>query len=326
MTRIFVCLAAVLLLALGARGEALAQGCTQIKNANQLQAMRNNLAGNYCLAKDIDAGSIPNFEPVGSIATPFTGTFTGNDFTISNLTINSGTASEVGLFGATNRARIRDVTLRNANVTGTRNSASVGALVGWADALTGSSLISGIHVTGRVTCTGFSCNVGGVAGLTDNKTTVTESWSSAIVTGASGYTGGLVGNAATFETVISFSYATGRVTCGQCTGGGLIGNARGTVMQSFAVGPVTVGSPLTQSGGLIGTIATRGAQPSLRDRPGRRRDNGSVGRTFGRGVQWHNEPSLRHRRCAFRCRVLGRLDRPDRRRCPANDDGILLGC
>jgi M26 IgA1-specific metallo-endopeptidase-like protein len=280
MKRIFGFLVAVPVLALSAPGEAQAQGCVQIKNANQLQAMRNNLAGNYCLANDIDAGSIANFEPVGSMATPFTGTFTGNGFTISNLTINNGSATTVGLFGTTNRANLSDVTLRNANVTGTRNSASVGAMVGWADAGIATSLISGIHVTGRVTCTGFSCNVGGIAGLTDNETTVTTSWSSAIVTGSSGYTGGLVGNAAVSNTTISFSYATGRVTCGQCTGGGLVGNARGTVMQSFAVGPVTGGGPFTQSGGLIGL--TSFAVLSQVYATGRAAvDNGSVGGLLG---------------------------------------------
>ena len=35
--------------------------CTRIKTAAQLQAMRNNLAGRYCLANDIDASAIANF-------------------------------------------------------------------------------------------------------------------------------------------------------------------------------------------------------------------------------------------------------------------------
>ena len=39
--------------------------CTQIKTAAQLQAIKNNLKGTYCLANDIDAGSIANFIPIG---------------------------------------------------------------------------------------------------------------------------------------------------------------------------------------------------------------------------------------------------------------------
>ena len=35
--------------------------CTSITNVNQLQAMKNNLAGDYCLANDIDASTRPNF-------------------------------------------------------------------------------------------------------------------------------------------------------------------------------------------------------------------------------------------------------------------------
>jgi len=45
--------------------------CTPIKNARQLQAIRNNLAGSYCLTNDIDARSIENFVPIGDEVNPF---------------------------------------------------------------------------------------------------------------------------------------------------------------------------------------------------------------------------------------------------------------
>ena len=48
------------------------------KTAAQLQAMRNNLAGIYCLANDIDAGTIVNFKPIGTAANRFTGRLLGN--------------------------------------------------------------------------------------------------------------------------------------------------------------------------------------------------------------------------------------------------------
>src|SRR5690349_10017044 len=71
--------------------------CTWIKTVNQLQAMRNNLAGTYCLANDIDASTKSNFVPVGNAANPFTGRFYGHGHVIRHLTISSA-ATYVGLF------------------------------------------------------------------------------------------------------------------------------------------------------------------------------------------------------------------------------------
>src|SRR4051812_44316855 len=45
--------------------------CTWIKTVHQLQVMKNNLAGTYCLANDIDASTKANFIPIGTLAAPF---------------------------------------------------------------------------------------------------------------------------------------------------------------------------------------------------------------------------------------------------------------
>ncbi len=67
--------------------------CTQIKTAAQLQAIRNQfLKGTYCLANDIDAGSIANFIPIGDGMNGFTGRFYGNGHVIRNLKINNATS------------------------------------------------------------------------------------------------------------------------------------------------------------------------------------------------------------------------------------------
>ena len=38
---------------------------TVVNDADALQAMRNDLAGNYAVGSDIDLGSIANWQPVG---------------------------------------------------------------------------------------------------------------------------------------------------------------------------------------------------------------------------------------------------------------------
>ncbi len=96
--------------------------CTQIKTAAQLQAIKNNLNGTYCLANDIDAGSIANFIPIGDANNPFTGQFYGNGHVIRNLTINNTTAPYVGLFGIVTKGVIDDVGLVNAKVSSSFNA------------------------------------------------------------------------------------------------------------------------------------------------------------------------------------------------------------
>ncbi len=58
---------------------------------------------------------------------PFTGTFNGNNYTISNLFISLPSTNDVGLFGETSGATIENVGLVNANITGQNH---VGGLLG----------------------------------------------------------------------------------------------------------------------------------------------------------------------------------------------------
>src|SRR5689334_19633154 len=112
----FVCAAATALPAfLFVMTQPAHAACQLIHSAEDLQAMQLNLAGNYCLAHNIDLASIPNFVPIGTTATPFTGKFSGRAHAIRNLTIDSHAAS-VGLFGYTEGARIENVRIINANV------------------------------------------------------------------------------------------------------------------------------------------------------------------------------------------------------------------
>ncbi len=234
--------------------------CDQIKTAAQLQAMKDNLAGSYCLANDINAGSIANFTPIGTQATPFTGKLFGNNHVISNLRINSS-VMDVGLFGAITGAQIQDVRLVNTKVTATLNGgANVGGVVGAqhsASSTTGGSTIMRVSVTGQIKCTGSNCSIGGVAGnlvgadLSRAVTVLSDSWSSAeIIDGT--VAGDLVG--AAVGVLIARSYATGSVTCTDCAfAGGLAGQlAAATIDESYATAPVTSGEQATSVGGLVG--------------------------------------------------------------------------
>ena len=110
----------------------------QIASAEQLNLIRENLAGHYVLIADIDLSGYENWEPIGAFRSlsdapedaevphpdyAFTGTFDGAGHTISNLTVNAASHMGAGLFGCASgtengEAYIGNFTLENVNVSG----------------------------------------------------------------------------------------------------------------------------------------------------------------------------------------------------------------
>jgi len=223
----------------------------QITNATQLQEMADDLNAHYVLANDIDCSDTVNwdsgagFDPVGDKANKFTGTFDGQNHTITGLFINRGGEDYVGLFGYTvSGADIRNVGLEEVNIRGHQY---VGGLIGW----NYQGTLTNSYSTGSVTGTWY---VGGLVGV-QQYGPVIDSYSTGSVTGSvigSDYAGGLVGfNSGT----ITNSYATGNVT-GYYHVGGLAGETwSGTVTNSYATGNVTgyysVGGLVAQNYGSI---------------------------------------------------------------------------
>ena len=68
--------------------------------------------------------------PIGSVARPFMGYYDGQYYSISNLNIDQSNNSNVGLFGYTKNATIKNLTLMSGEVTGFSNT---GAIVGYAE-------------------------------------------------------------------------------------------------------------------------------------------------------------------------------------------------
>jgi FlaG/FlaF family flagellin (archaellin) len=246
----------------------------EVGNLAQLQAMQGDLDADYKLIRDIDASETETwnektFDPVGTYDyfeqanTEFTGSFDGQNHTISNLSINRLDDNYVGLFGAIGAGgEVKNVGVINVNITGeeevgglvgfnykgtvsnsystgnvTGESYSVGGLVGF----NYKGTVSNSYSTGNVT--GESYSVGGLVG--DNEGTVSNSYSTGNVTGESDYVGGLVG---TNEGTVSNSYSTGNVT-GEEEVGGLVGISNGNISNSYSTGNVTGNKRV---GGLIG--------------------------------------------------------------------------
>lgn len=158
-------------------------GYMWVEDVEQLQAMNTNLSGNYALRNSIDATEKNNFAAVGTDAGAFTGKLDGLGNNIFSLTVNSTTAN-AGLFGVTNDAEIRNVTLIGGNITGTDN---VGALVGNAK---NNTVIENVRSTADVTGTGT--NTGGIVGSANNST-LKDLVNAGTITGTSNV-GGIVGS------------------------------------------------------------------------------------------------------------------------------------
>jgi hypothetical protein len=230
-----------------------------VNNVNDLQNILNNLAGTYALGKDIDASATvgwnggAGFQPLGNASgSNFSGTFDGQNHTITGLYINRPATDYVGIFSGNSNPTIRNVGIVNVNVTGSWQVGGLIAHVG-VDGNIYNSYVSG----GTVTATSGSSVVGGLTGL--NAGTITRCYSTAAVNGAGSYVGGLVGSnystgtAPVYNAVITDSFSTGAVS-----GGSLVGGLIGGMYQTTGVNAVTnsysTGSVTGTGGGLIGGI------------------------------------------------------------------------
>ncbi len=223
------------------------------------------LAKNYRLTADLDLQGV-EFPGIGTQAHPFTGVFDGQNHTVSNASI-TGTQN-VGFFGVTKGATIKNLKLQNVTVTGTQR---VGGLAGWCRAELSTvdlgdniaGLIGNCSVTGTVT---GSRQVGGLVGLNDSiydketlfsiSCSVDKCKADVTVTGKekeSNKLGGLVGDNRGF---ITKSIATGEVQAASSyMVGGLAGDSSGSIYDCHADGAVTgYGSVGGFAGSSRGTI------------------------------------------------------------------------
>jgi hypothetical protein len=234
----------------------------EIRTWYDLDAVRDNLAGNHTLMNDLNsttagytelasptANGGKGWQPIGNVSVFYsggfgcggamdvmdvavgwlflTGTFDGQGYEIRDLFINRPDEYNVGLFGGL-LGVIKNIDVVNATVIGKQ---TVGGLVG----LNGGGSVSNSYSSGNVT---GDEHVGGLVGLNSGGTSpisnsyaignVSNSYSTGSVIGTIGV-GGLVGEN---DGTVSNSYSTGSVT-GNSGVGGLVGNSTGTVSNSF---------------------------------------------------------------------------------------------
>ncbi|NDW08653.1 T9SS type A sorting domain-containing protein [Dysgonomonas sp. 520] len=139
-----------------------------IRNAEELNSVRENLSANYRLANDIDlTGWIAlntdedirnnGWLPIGSKDNSFSGTLVGGNHTIKGLMINRPKLIYTGLFGFLNSSKIDSINIIDADVIG---ADATGILAGGMF-----KNVANVKISGKVS--GLNC-VGGLVGLVDS--------------------------------------------------------------------------------------------------------------------------------------------------------------
>lgn len=229
----------------------------QISTCAQLQDMELDLTASYELVSDVDCSATSGwdsgagFDPIGyDFSNRFTGTLDGNNFAISDLTINRAGENYNGLIGYANTGvSVSNLTLTNAAVTG---QVFTGAVLGHTD---GGLDMTNVTVSGTVTCVSNWC--GGLVGNVQSGGTLSDLHSSANVTGLA-YVGGVFGSLqfANNSSTLTDSSSSGTII-GETGVGGFAGSLNwGVYSRVSATGDVTGdadnGLDSDRAGGFVG--------------------------------------------------------------------------
>ena len=166
--------------------------------------------------------------PIGDYINAYTGTFDGQNHTISGLYYN-GSGDYAGLFGRVDSGgRVQNVNVVDSYISNSFSYGCAGGVCGWNIGTITNCSFDGT-VTGSVTGT----YVGGVCGY--NSGMITNCSNTGSVTGTgTGYTGGLCGGN---DGTITNCYNTGSVNGSNA--GGLCGGNDGTITNCYNTGTIT---------------------------------------------------------------------------------------
>ena len=130
----------------------------------ELYDVLSDLSAHYKLMADIDMAAFleeidmedEGWEPIGTKANPFTGTFDGNGKIITGLYINRPTMDNVGLFGYLKAATIKNIVLKDCSINA---NSYVGTLVGYGNEITFNNIV--VHNTSVEAANNYA---GGICG------------------------------------------------------------------------------------------------------------------------------------------------------------------
>ena len=230
------------------RGDGSPENPREICNAGNLDEVDDHLDWYYILGVDIDLGVPPynsgnGWPPIGYINNSshpqyheFTGSFNGNNHTISNLYIQTPDSWDYhGLFSALGPgAEISNLHLVNVNLDGLQTYSA--SLVGRNNGGT----INNCSAT-NVRIVAHKEYIGGLVGYLENNGVISNSYATGDISSDKDYVGGLVGYSSSGR--IFDNYFKGYVFSSKKNIGGLIGKAvNSQILNNYVVGRVSGGN------------------------------------------------------------------------------------
>ena len=267
--------------------EAISQGYTLIKTAQDLDNIRNNLSGKYILMNDIDLSSYSNWDPIGEVSddlstviSSFNGTLDGNGYSIKNLSAQD--KEYFSLFAAIDGAEIKNLEMDNfnfrlinlegamsspialiannstisncttsGNILGTYSATNGHYLVGAAGLISGAENSNIEYCSSSVNISGGYLAIGGLLGSAQNCDITKSSYSGTIDASATG--AGTIG--AGVDVNISDCYVSGEIAVGEAYGIAYSLDGNNSINNCFVNTNIILSLPSGASGGLIAGIA-----------------------------------------------------------------------
>ena len=215
---------------------------TEIRTAQQLADIKNDLGGNYILKSDIDLADWGEWSPIGTWQNRFKGMFVNlGGYKIKNLTISTGKTEEektvlAGLFGAALEAFFSGIILENINIDCSdyekpdyQRYDIYAPYVGGLAAFTKRGIIMNCSVSGNLT---GKLIVGGIVGLNNHSTKII---------------------ACNFKGTIEAAWDSENTASGI---GGIVGMDMVGIVKDCNVLATINGNDTVNAGGIVGCIAT----------------------------------------------------------------------
>ncbi len=242
---------------------------TEIRTAEDFNAIRNNLKGYYILCNDIDLSAYPTWTPIGYATkstdgslsysgTGFQGEFNGNGYTISgvNIDLDKTNLTTVGLFGFVDTSAVVSNVKIEADINGDASTSEyIGTLAG-----VNYGVVNNCEVKSTIDING-ALYLGGIVGQNNgnlNNSTANVSINASNNNYDGYYIGGVAGqfvignmdnNSATANITIS--------SCKFCYVGGITGNAYGSfsgISSNSTINVYANSSSNSYIGGVIGKV------------------------------------------------------------------------
>lgn len=260
---IIILLSQILAFAQFSGGSGTVEDPYHIATAEDLDDTRNYLESSFIQIADIDLGIAPwnegeGWEPIGDYhwqdpSLPFRGGYDGDGYSITSMYINRPLIGITGLFGSTDGVHLKNINLRNFNITSGR---PCGGVVGLSN---NGGYISNCIATGTINGSG---DMGLLAGIFDGYS-IKDCHVAGEIISTNNHVGGLIGEVTIADSILNCTADIKIISQGSAIGG-LIGDCSNTLLirNCYSYSDIYSSTGIA-TGGFIGGVRVLATTSSL---------------------------------------------------------------